>query len=104
MLNEETFTGRGGTRIFMRCWRPESPKVVVAICHGVNSHSGQYLWVGEQLAAAGCAVYAYDHRGRGNRWLHLRELRVPGAGARAGAGTGAPARQDRAQAAGAQAA
>lgn len=65
MLNEETFTGRGGTRIFMRCWRPESPQAVVAICHGVNSHSGQYLWVGEQLAAAGFAVYAYDHRGRG---------------------------------------
>src|SRR5688572_9923863 len=65
MLKEETFTGRGGTRIFMRSWRPAAPKGVVVICHGVNSHSGQYLWTGEQLAAAGFAVYAYDHRGRG---------------------------------------
>jgi alpha-beta hydrolase superfamily lysophospholipase len=38
---------------------------VVVICHGVNSHSGQYLWTGGQLADAGFAVYAYDHRGRG---------------------------------------
>jgi alpha-beta hydrolase superfamily lysophospholipase len=38
---------------------------VVVVCHGVNSHSGQYLWVGEQLAAAGLAVYALDLRGRG---------------------------------------
>jgi alpha-beta hydrolase superfamily lysophospholipase len=33
------------------------PRALVVICHGVNSHSGQYLWVGEQLAAAGYAVY-----------------------------------------------
>jgi len=65
MIKEETFAGRGGTRIFMRSWRPAAPKAVVVICHGVNSHSGQYLWTGEQLAAAGFAVYAYDHRGRG---------------------------------------
>jgi len=31
----------------------------------VNSHSGQYVWSGERLAASGFAVYAYDHRGRG---------------------------------------
>lgn len=64
-MKEEEFTGRGGTRLHMRCWRPEAPRAVVVICHGVNSHSGQYLWTGERLAAAGFAVYAYDHRGRG---------------------------------------
>lgn len=65
-MNEEFFTGRGGTRLFARCWRPANPpRAVVVICHGVNSHSGQYLWTGEKLAAAGFAVYAYDHRGRG---------------------------------------
>ncbi len=65
MNKEETFTGRHGTKIFMRSWRPAAPRAVVVICHGVNSHSGQYLWTGEQLSAAGFAVYAYDHRGRG---------------------------------------
>ena len=64
-MKEEQFTGRGGTRLHMRYWRPQTARAVVVICHGVNSHSGQYLWVGEQLAAAGFAVYAYDHRGRG---------------------------------------
>jgi alpha-beta hydrolase superfamily lysophospholipase len=37
----------------------------VAICHGLNAHSGEYLWVGDQLAAAGFAAYALDLRGRG---------------------------------------
>jgi acylglycerol lipase len=64
-MQEATFVGRGGTRLHTRCWRPESPRATVVICHGVNSHSGQYRWTGERLAAAGFAVYSYDHRGRG---------------------------------------
>jgi acylglycerol lipase len=64
-FKEEDFTGRGGTRLHMRSWRPEAPRAVVVICHGVNSHSGQYAWSGEQLSAQGFATYAYDHRGRG---------------------------------------
>ncbi len=62
---EETVTG-AGTDIFMRSWRPAgTPRAVVAICHGFNSHSGYYLWVGAELAAQGFAVYALDLRGRG---------------------------------------
>ena len=38
---------------------------MVVISHGFNSHSGQYLWVADQLAASGLAVYALDYRGRG---------------------------------------
>jgi alpha-beta hydrolase superfamily lysophospholipase len=50
----------------MRSWRPEGKaRGAVVIVHGFNSHSGQYLWVGEQFAAAGLAVYALDLRGRG---------------------------------------
>jgi acylglycerol lipase len=64
-LNEETLSGRGGVRVFVRSWRPVTPRAVVVICHGVNSHSGQYLWAGEQLQAAGYAVFALDLRGRG---------------------------------------
>ena len=64
--NEETFEGAGGLKIFMRSWRPAgAPKAIVVISHGFNSHSGQYLWVAEQLAAKGFAVYAHDYRGRG---------------------------------------
>jgi acylglycerol lipase len=66
-MKEMSFKGVGDLNIFARTWRPEgaAPRAVVVIAHGVNSHSGYYLWVGEQLAAAGFAVYALDHRGRG---------------------------------------
>lgn len=64
-MKEETISGRGGTKLHLRSWQPGAARAVVVIVHGVNSHSGQYLWTGEQLAAAGFAVYAYDHRGRG---------------------------------------
>jgi acylglycerol lipase len=63
---EETFEGKGGLKIFLRSWQPPTPaRAVVVICHGVNSHGGQYLWAGEQLSAAGFVVYALDLRGRG---------------------------------------
>jgi alpha-beta hydrolase superfamily lysophospholipase len=64
-MKEETINGRGGTRLNLRSWRPEMAQGIVVIVHGVNSHGGQYLWVGEQLAKAGFVVYAHDHRGRG---------------------------------------
>ncbi|MET0181903.1 MAG: lysophospholipase [Caulobacterales bacterium] len=64
--SEERFEGVGGLRIFYRSWRPaEKPRGVVVICHGVNSHSGQYFWAADQFVASGLAVYAVDLRGRG---------------------------------------
>ena len=63
---EEQIEGVGGLRIFVRSWHPASkPRAVVVICHGVNSHGGQYSWAAEQLLAGGLAVYALDLRGRG---------------------------------------
>lgn len=63
---EEKVTGPGGLGIFVRSWVPGGKvRGVVVICHGVNSHSGYYLWAGEQLVAAGLAVYALDLHGRG---------------------------------------
>jgi alpha-beta hydrolase superfamily lysophospholipase len=64
-MKEETLIGRGGTRLHLRSWHPEMAQAVVVVVHGVNSHGGQYLWTGERLAAEGFAVYAHDHRGRG---------------------------------------
>ncbi len=65
-VKEETVESKGGLKIFVRSWRPAAkPRAAVVICHGVNSHGGQYLWSGEQLSAAGHAVYALDMRGRG---------------------------------------
>jgi len=66
-IREERLEGAGGLKIFVRSWRPSGQaRGVVAICHGVNSHSGYYTWVAEQFVAHGLAVYALDLRGRGN--------------------------------------
>jgi len=63
---EETLEGLHRIRIFFRGWRPAGKtRAVVVICHGVNSHGGQYFWAAEQLVAGGFAVYAIDLRGRG---------------------------------------
>jgi acylglycerol lipase len=65
-MKESTFEGVGGLKIFTRAWQPEGKtRGVVVIVPGFNSHSGQYLWVGEQFAAKDLAAYAIDLRGRG---------------------------------------
>ena len=65
-MKESTFEGVGGLKIFTRSWQPEGKtRGVVVIVPGFNSHSGQYLWVGEQFAAKDLAAYAIDLRGRG---------------------------------------
>jgi acylglycerol lipase len=67
LAHESSFQGVGGLQIFTRSWRPRlgTVRAVLVISHGFNSHSGQYAWAAEQLAAQGLAVYALDHRGRG---------------------------------------
>lgn len=56
----------GRPRIFTRHWRPaDAPRAALVLCHGVNSHSGQYFWAAGRFAAAGLAVTALDLRGRG---------------------------------------
>ena len=65
-MKESTFAGVGGLKIFTRSWQPDGKaRGVVVIVPGFNSHSGQYLWVGEQFAAKDLAAYAIDLRGRG---------------------------------------
>ena len=62
----ERFEGKGGLKIAYRTWTPPgTPKAVLVIVPGFNSHSGYYGWAAETLAAQGVAVYAVDLRGRG---------------------------------------
>lgn len=63
--DEQWLDGAAG-RIFTRHWEPDGPvRANLVICHGVNSHGGQYLGAGEAFAAKGFAVTALDLRGRG---------------------------------------
>lgn len=63
---EEKVRSAGDVDIFVRSFQPTGrPRAVVVICHGVNSHGGQYLWPASQFAMAGIAPFALDLRGRG---------------------------------------
>lgn len=63
---EHWLEGKGGLRIFVRHWRPEAPpRAAITICHGVNSHGGQYIRAAESFVEHGFAVTALDLRGRG---------------------------------------
>ena len=65
-MDEGSFQGVGGLKIFTRSWHPAgTPRAVVVIVHGFNSHSGYYQWVAEQFVSHGLAVHALDLRGRG---------------------------------------
>ena len=66
VVGEGAFKGVGELNIFFRSWRPQgTPRGVVVIVPGFNSHSGYYAWVADQFVAASLAVYAIDLRGRG---------------------------------------
>ncbi|OAI41392.1 hypothetical protein AYO38_03680 [bacterium SCGC AG-212-C10] len=63
---ESSFTAGDGSLLFRQSWLPASaPRATVVLVHGYAEYSGRYRWTGEQLAAAGIAVHAYDLRGHG---------------------------------------
>jgi acylglycerol lipase len=65
-FQEEFLSTTNGLRIFVRSWKPDSaPRAIVVICHGVDSHGGQYLWAAEKFVQRGFVVYTLDLRGRG---------------------------------------
>jgi alpha-beta hydrolase superfamily lysophospholipase len=65
LAHESWFEGSAG-RIYARNWEPEGqPKASLVLCHGVNSHGGQYIRAGETFARRGYAASALDLRGRG---------------------------------------
>ncbi|GAA4749926.1 alpha/beta hydrolase [Sphingomonas daechungensis] len=64
-LSEQWLDGTAG-RIFTRHWEPDGEvRANLVICHGVNSHGGQYIRAAEEFASRGIAVTALDLRGRG---------------------------------------
>lgn len=64
-----------GTELLTRHWPADEaeaggawagdPWASVVLVHGLGEHSGRYEHVGDQLAAAGLDVFAYDQRGAG---------------------------------------
>ena len=65
-VREDWIEEDGSPRIFVRHWEPEGEaRASLVICHGVNSHGGQYLEAAQAFADKGFAVTALDLRGRG---------------------------------------
>jgi acylglycerol lipase len=63
---EKWIEGAGAPRIFTRHWEPEGhAHASLVLCHGVNSHGGQYVRAAEDFARRGYAVTVLDLRGRG---------------------------------------
>lgn len=63
---EEKVRSAKDVEIFVRSFAAIGrPRAAIVICHGVNSHGGQYLWSAGQLALAGFATFSLDLRGRG---------------------------------------
>ena len=62
-----------GERLHLQAWLPAGPDLeqlverseVIALVHGYGDHGGRHTWFGEDMAARGYAVYAYDLRGHG---------------------------------------
>jgi alpha-beta hydrolase superfamily lysophospholipase len=65
---EARFAGAGGLSLFRRSWLGAAPRRAVLLVHGWAEHSGRYDHVGAWLAARGCAVHAFDHRGHGRSY------------------------------------
>lgn len=62
----ETAAARDDTELLVRHWTATGePWASVLLVHGLAEHSGRYEHVGQQLAAAGLEVDAYDQRGFG---------------------------------------
>ena len=59
------FSGSGKCRLFLRSLRPQRPRAVLAIVHGLGEHSGRYKALAEALADHGLAYYSFDLRGHG---------------------------------------
>jgi lysophospholipase len=54
-----------GLALFVRRFRPEAPRAVLLVIHGLAEHSGRYRHVAERFASRGYAVYVPDLRAHG---------------------------------------
>ncbi len=66
MENKEwNWKSKDGLEMYAQSWKPEDPKALVCLVHGLGEHSGRWDHVGKTLAEAGFALVAFDLRGHG---------------------------------------
>jgi alpha-beta hydrolase superfamily lysophospholipase len=62
---EWKWKSRDGLEMYARGWKPETPRAVVVLVHGLGEHVNRYPHVAEALAQAGYAMQGFDERGHG---------------------------------------
>jgi len=63
---EWKWKSRDGLELAAQGWKPENPKAVVVLVHGLGEHINRYRHVAEKFTEAGYALQAFDVRGHGN--------------------------------------
>ena len=63
---EWKWKSRDGLELLARGWKPENPKAVVVLVHGLGEHSNRYQHVAQAFNASGYAMQAFDVRGHGD--------------------------------------
>jgi alpha-beta hydrolase superfamily lysophospholipase len=66
---DHTYVDAEGITIHYYAWVPQHPRAVLQIAHGLGEYASRYEQFAQDLAAAGFAVYADDHRGHGQTGL-----------------------------------
>jgi alpha-beta hydrolase superfamily lysophospholipase len=62
---EGRIQGSGEVQLFFRWVRPDRPRGVLVVVHGLGEHSGRYQALAEALVAGNFTYYSYDLRGHG---------------------------------------
>ncbi len=63
--SERTTALPDGQKIALYEWRPQNPKAVVLLVHGLGEHAGRYEHVAQAFNDHGYALVGFDHPGHG---------------------------------------
>lgn len=59
------FAGKGGLKLYWRCWKVPDPRGVLVFVHGMGEHSGRYQFPVDYFTQKGFSIYTFDLRGHG---------------------------------------
>ena len=65
-MEKKSFIAKDGKEIKYKEWRPENPKALLQISHGLSESTVRYEEFAEFMAGNGFLVFADDHRGHGD--------------------------------------
>ena len=64
-MEEKIHTTDDGLQMSRYIWKPDSPKAILVVAHGLAEHGRRYGRLAEHFLPHGWLVHAHDHRGHG---------------------------------------